>query len=225
MDSSRPSRSQPLSFQSASTQSASTQQVSTQQIGTNVDDSELVARILSGDSWAKEAFYRKHVAQAYRVARRLVGHGPDAEDVVQEAFSQAFVDLPHLRNPDTLRSWFLRIVVNRAHRKFRRRRVLKFFGWGADFEWDDFETSGQCPADVAAELTLVSSVLENVPASARTAWVLRRVEGCSLAEVAEACGCSLATIKRRIASVDECVNGHVFGSGPREDVPTTEGRR
>jgi RNA polymerase sigma-70 factor (ECF subfamily) len=152
-----------------------------------VGDEELVQRMLRGDSWAKEAFYRKHVAQAYRVARRLVGTIHDTEDVVQEAFAQAFVDLPRLRKPEALRGWFLRIVVNRAHRKFRKRKVLSFLGWGADFEYGSYEESPECSPEVAMELRLSQHALAHAPGDARACWVLRRVEGCSLTEVAEAC--------------------------------------
>lgn len=176
-----------------------------------IPDAELVARMLAGERYAKEAFYRKHVDQAYRIARRLVGSVADSEDVVQEAFSQAFSDLPQLRNPATLRAWFLRIVVNRAHRKFRTRRFLSLFGFANEDDGEAFEVASGCPADVAAELALVQSLLQSFSPGERAAWLLRRVEGCSLGEVAEACACSLATAKRRIAKVDVHVSRHVAG--------------
>jgi RNA polymerase sigma-70 factor, ECF subfamily len=50
-----------------------------------------------------------------------------------------------------------------------------------------------------------------VSAGCRIAWMLRRVEGLPLAEVATLCDCSLATAKRRITDADRCVAAHVGG--------------
>lgn len=169
--------------------------------------------MLEGDRWAKEAFYRKHVDRAYRVARRLVRNEPDAEDVVQEAFAQAFVDLVKLRDRAALRPWFLRIVVNRAHRKFRRRQVLQFLGWATPSDEGAVMVHEEASPEVRVELSLLSEALETVGVAQKTAWVLRRVEGLSLLEVAEACAVSLATVKRHIARVDEEVLAFVGTEG------------
>jgi RNA polymerase sigma-70 factor (ECF subfamily) len=56
--------------------------------------------------------------------------------------------------------------------------------------------------DDRAELALVDQVLRKMPADQRIAWMLRRVEGLQLPEVAHVCACSLATVKRRIAAAD-----------------------
>lgn len=182
-------------------------------IGLAVSDEELVLRMLSGDRWAKEAFYRKHVERAYRVAFRLVRHRADAEDCVQEAFSQAFCALPKLREPSSVRAWFLRIVVNRAHRRFRRRRALQFFGAAVE-EASDVLVQSSSSAEVHSELALVEQALGRTSAVDRAAWILRRVEGCSLSEVAAACSASLATVKRRIARADQTIERHVRANEP-----------
>jgi len=64
-------------------------------------------------------------------------------------------------------------------------------------------------ADDRAELALVDRLLRRMPANLRVAWMLRRVEGLPLAEVASACACSLATAKRRVAAADAEVTRHV----------------
>ena len=63
--------------------------------------------------------------------------------------------------------------------------------------------------DDRAELALADRVLRGMPADRRIAWMLRRVEGLALAEVAATCACSLATAKRRIAAVDVEMARHV----------------
>jgi RNA polymerase sigma-70 factor (ECF subfamily) len=71
-----------------------------------------------------------------------------------------------------------------------------FFGLDAATE-NDIATTAVDPTDRIL-LTRLYAVLDELPASDRTAWVLHRVEGETLPEVARLCGCSLATVKRRI---------------------------
>jgi len=61
---------------------------------------------------------------------------------------------------------------------------------------------------------LVDRVLSTISANVRIAWMLRHVEGLELAEVASACGCSLATVKRRIAAAETAIRAHI---GPSDD--------
>ena len=64
-------------------------------------------------------------------------------------------------------------------------------------------------ADIRTEIAKLDLVLQKLTTQDRFAWILRYVEGCRLEEVADACGCSLATAKRRIASADQRVRQHV----------------
>lgn len=200
---------------SAASQPAASRSAIARPIGIEIDDTELARRMITDEGWAKEAFYRKHVEQAYRVARRLVRNSADAEDIVQEAFSQAFRDIEHLREPAKVRGWFMRIVVNRAHRKFRRRNLLRIFGLDKSTEDSlDRVTSSDLCAESRTELALANRVLEQASLAARTAWLLRHVEGYTLPEAALATDCSLATVKRRISEVNQLLETHLaLGSG------------
>lgn len=174
--------------------------------------------MITNEAWAKEAFYRKHVEQAYRVARRLVRNSTDAEDIVQEAFSQAFRDIESLREPAKVRGWFMRIVVHRAHRKFRRRNLLRLFGLDKSSEDSlDRIPSAGLSAESCAELALANRVLERASLAARSAWLLRHVEGYTLPEAALATDCSLATVKRRIFEVNQLLERHLSVRLPLEE--------
>jgi RNA polymerase sigma-70 factor (ECF subfamily) len=73
------------------------------------------------------------------------------------------------------------------------------------------ETPGATGArpEARAELRLVDRALARMPPAERIAWVLRHVEGETLEDVARACGCSLATAKRRIAAAEARLAEHV----------------
>ena len=170
-------------------------------------DAELVERAIADDPWACETLYRRHVASAMTTALRLLRNRAEAEDVVQDAFMLAFERLDQLRSSGAFRWWLTRIVVTAVHRRMRRRKVQTLNGFEAEA---DPSTS---PA-VRAELRLLDEVLDTLADRDRVPWVLRHVLGYKLEEVAEACDCSLATAKRRIASAHEVVRRHVAMGEP-----------
>ncbi len=175
------------------------------------EDSELVRRALRGDRWAEDMLYRRHVRVVARVVTRLSGRSHEAEDVVQEAFISAFRDLHRLRQVESFRSWLLQLAVNLVHRRFRRRRLLRSLG--LDREQDDAtllqQLDPRVDLELHAEIGKLDDLLRRRPTQERIAWMLRYVEQYRLEEVAEACGCSVATVKRRIARTQERVLAHL----------------
>ncbi|HMI91793.1 MAG TPA: RNA polymerase sigma factor [Polyangiales bacterium] len=175
-----------------------------------IDDPELIERLARGDAWAKEALYRKYVHTVFGLALRLLGQRADAEDVVQDTFTEALRDVQQVRDRGALRSWLLGVAVHQVHRRFRRRRLLRVLGLERNDEPALDALAGRAvSAEQRLELRLLAQVLASLPARERMAWSLRFVEGCSLDEAARYCDCSLATIKRRIASAQRAVARHV----------------
>lgn len=183
-----------------------------------LSDEELVDRAQRGDSWAEEALFRRHIGRASQIATRLVGRSSEAEDVVQDSFVIALEQLPKLRDGAAFRAWLLRIVVHQAHRRYRKRRMLTRLGFVSHDDLDTLASQGRADLspELRTELAKLDLVLQKLAARERFAWILRYVEGCRLEEVAEACECSLATIKRRIASADQEIRRHVRLAEPEE---------
>jgi RNA polymerase sigma-70 factor (ECF subfamily) len=177
-------------------------------------DEELVRRITQGDRWAEEALYRRYVNLVGATALRLLRNRAEAEDVVQEAFLLAFQHLRQLRDVGALRAWLVRITVTRVKRRFRWNKLRQLF---ALCSFDDEGLADAASSDASSEdrteLALIDAALAQLKETQRTAWLLRHAVGCSLEEVAEACGCSLAAVKRRIAAADEHLERHVQRGG------------
>lgn len=119
-----------------------------------------------GDADAQRGLYDLHARSAHAVARRIVGNGVDAEDVVQDAFAEAFLRLRELRKPQSFGPWLYRMVRNRAIDTLRSRRGLP---------WDPAELpegdrnavgGGSVPADVVVSdretLEAVAVALESL---------------------------------------------------------------
>jgi len=174
-------------------------------------DAELVTRARDGDHWAEEMLYRRHASFVLGLCTRLLRHASDAEDVVQDAFVDAFDQMRSLREAEMFRRWLTGIAVHKAHRRLRHRKLLRALGLRDSKQNEALETclaKGASP-EVYAEIVCLDHLLTQLPDAQRIAWQLRHVEGYRLEEVADLCECSLATAKRRLSLADSIVRKHV----------------
>lgn len=172
-----------------------------------ITDAELVARARTRDAWAEEMIYRRHAPQVASVARRLLRDPVEAADVTQETFLIAFQKLGALAEPAALRGWLARIAVSRVHRRWRWRKVRFWSAATDDESLADVADTGVAP-DRKTELALIDEALRAIPVKLRVPWVLRHVIGYSLDEVATACDCSLASVKRYLGRAEAAVAAH-----------------
>jgi RNA polymerase sigma-70 factor (ECF subfamily) len=175
------------------------------------DDEALVARIRSGDPGAEEVLYRKYAGRVLALTTRLLGVRADAEDATQDAFVLALENIDRLRDPAAMQPWLMQIAVSQVRRRFRRRRLLGalgLYGSADDATLESLASPAASP-EVRADLASLDRVLAALPSEQRLAWMLRYVEGEELEAVARLSGCSLATVKRRIAAADAQVRAEV----------------
>lgn len=176
-------------------------------------DLDLIREAAAGDVRAQEQLYRRHATRVLGLLFRLMGGSPDAEDALQDTFMAAFDDLPKLREPERFVGWLNQIAVRQAHRRFRRKRLERWLGRMplATASLTSIARSDLTPHE-ALELSRIDEALSRLSVHLRTAWLLRHLEGCTLEEVALACDCSLATLKRWLERAETCVNARI-GAG------------
>jgi RNA polymerase sigma-70 factor (ECF subfamily) len=170
-------------------------------------DAALVVAARAGEAWAQEALFRRHAPMVNGLAFRIMGRDADVDDLVQDAFVIAFSRLHSIDDPQAFAAWLGSIVVRTAGKVIRRRVLLERLGLRRRRDPIDIDALAARSAgpDVAAELRRIYTRLETLPAEQRIAFLLRRVEGMELEEIARATGASLATAKRRIAAAQQAV--------------------
>ncbi len=176
-----------------------------------VSDGDLTLRVREGDRWAEEALFRRYVDYIAALAFRLLRDRAEGEDVVQDAFLDAFAQLRAGTSPVSFRAWLAGIAVHKVHRRYRRRRLGELLGHhfaAVDDVLQATAYAGTSP-ELRTELGLLDAALGRVADVDRAAWMLRFVEGYELEEVARLCGCSVATAKRRIGRARAAVDAHV----------------
>lgn len=158
---------------------------------------------VSPPSTVEQAF-RAHLRYVSAIALRILGRDDEVDDVVQDVFLAAFKGLRALREMDAIKGWLATVTVRVATRRLRRRKLRGFFGLD-EHQYDDVAAQGASP-EQRALLASVYALIDKLPVNERIAWTLRHVEGMQLDDVARACGCSLATAKRRIAAAHEKID-------------------
>src|SRR4051812_5710132 len=92
---------------------------------TELTDETVVARIRAGEPALFELLMRRHNQRLFRVARAIVRDADEAEDVMQEAYVNAFEHLEQFEGRAKFGTWLTRIAVHEASARIRRRRRIR----------------------------------------------------------------------------------------------------
>jgi RNA polymerase sigma-70 factor, ECF subfamily len=168
------------------------------------------AKPLASDLLDFDSLFERHAGYVATVAARMLGRDDaDVDDVVQEVFFITLHRLDRIHSEEAVRPWLMTVTVRTVQRTLRRRKWRRLF-LGEDSA-AEIPAAGMT-ADERVVLVRIYRTLDRVEPRSRIAWILRYVERERLEDVALACGCSLATAKRRIAAVQEILM-EVFEDG------------
>jgi RNA polymerase sigma-70 factor (ECF subfamily) len=163
-------------------------------------DEEVVNRIRAGETGLFEILMRRHNQQVYRAARAIVRDEHEAEDIMQDAYVRAFTHLDQFEGRSKFSTWLLRIAVNEALARHRKRAHLG--AWDEMRESSEFSTPLAAGPEVAAERSearsFLQSALDQLPETLRTVFMLREVQELSTAETAEVLQITEENVKIRL---------------------------
>lgn len=168
-----------------------------------LSDEQIVERVLAGQTALFEVLMRRHNERVYRAARAIVRDESEAEDVMQQAYVNAYSHLRQFDGRAQFSTWLTRIAVHEALARARRR------GRYIDMDLEQPSTpefaamaTAMDPERLAfsRELgALMESAIDRLPDGAREVFVLRVVEGMSTEEAATALDVSEAVVKTRLS--------------------------
>jgi RNA polymerase sigma-70 factor, ECF subfamily len=171
-------------------------------------DADIVRRVRAGDTALFEVLMRRHNQRVYRVARAVVKDEADAEDVMQQAYINAFTHLAQFEERSQFSTWLTRIVLHEAfsrRRKTQRSESLGGVASQVDGDGGDFMDRLESPnADperqaYAQELTRVlEAAVDTLPETYRMVFMLRDIEGLSTIETGEGLGLGPEAVKTRL---------------------------
>jgi RNA polymerase sigma-70 factor (ECF subfamily) len=164
-------------------------------------DEEVVRRVLAGERALFEVLMRRHNRRLYRAVRSILRDEAESEDVMQAAYLSAFTHLDGFGGDAPFASWLTRIAVNEALSRLRRRAPLVVVDELPEPEPDADGPSRDDPERRAAARELVGvleQAVDRLPASFRSIFVLREVEGLSTSDAAASLGITEDLAKVRL---------------------------
>jgi RNA polymerase sigma-70 factor (ECF subfamily) len=159
-------------------------------------DTELVQEVRNGNRQAFTELMRRYQERVYWTARRIVGGHDDAEDVAQETFVRAYLNLGEFRSDSQFFTWLYRIAVNLSLNHLRKRQLVQYL-----------RQSEMLARFLPAEETPVSefefretearlqAAVQTLPERQKAVFVLRFFDGMSYEEIAKILKTSVGGLK------------------------------
>jgi RNA polymerase sigma-70 factor (ECF subfamily) len=164
---------------------------------TMATEQELVKRCLARDGEAWHTLYDQHYSKVARLVAALGIADGESDDLCQEIFFIIYRHLRSFRGEARLSTWIHRLATREAIRHAKRRRLRRALT-------EMLARSGppRVPRDwaenQAARRQYLGQLLARLPPERRLALVLFEVEGRSVEEIAQQCGCAVNTVWTRI---------------------------
>lgn len=182
---------------------------------TTYSDLDIIDRVMSGDRALFELIMRRYNRRLFRVARGIIKNDTLAQDIVQEAYINAYKHLDSFKGPKGFSAWLIQITVREALKLSRKESHLRALTNPISEHPQDsvtvtsLDNNTDTPRSNPAEepenstlnnevITLVAKALDKIPQNFRMVFILREVEGLSIDETAEALSVNPSTVKTRL---------------------------
>ena len=164
-----------------------------------LSDADVVRRVVGGDAALFEILMRRHNQRMYRTARAVLRTDDEVEDVLQQAYLNAYQHLDQFAGDAQFSTWLTRIVLNEALGKRRFRGSQLSEGDEAMLTLVDDKTRDPEQQAASAELRRVlEDEVVALPDTLRVVFMLREVEGLSTSDTAASVGISEDLVKTRL---------------------------
>ena len=171
------------------------------------DEAEVLSLAREGDVKAFSELVRRYEGKIFRLAQHITQNREDAEDVLQETFLKAYEHLDQFQGQSKFYTWVVRIAVNQALMKLRRRKTDKSVSLDEAIDtgedtivreiaaWDEDPEQRFSREEIGQ---ILDSAIQDLEPPYRSVFVLRDMEELSTEETAEALGLSVPAVKSRL---------------------------
>lgn len=173
-------------------------------ISSQLTDQEVVARVIAGQKGLYEILMRRYNQRLYRAVRSYLTDPDDVQDALQDTYVKAYEKLFQFRQEAAFSTWLTRIAINEALQCLKRSRTARLHIVPAPTperlaQLPDTDTMDPEQRTLHHERTaLLERAIDRLPAAYRVVYLLREVEGLSVAEAAEALQLSESNVKVRL---------------------------
>ena len=165
------------------------------------DDAQLIDQTLAGESAAFGRLVQKYQDRLYNTIVHVAGNAEDAQDVVQEAFVQAFVKLDTFKGSSAFYTWLYRIAFNMAASHRRRQRPTCSVEYAREVSGNEPMDREDDPCESLEReerCRQVRRAIDKLNKEHRAVIVLREIDGCCYETIAEILDLPLGTVRSRL---------------------------
>ena len=167
----------------------------------DIDESQLIDASLQGNTGAFGQLVQLHQNRLFNAMAHFCGNATEAEDVVQEAFLQAYLKLAKFQQNSQFYTWLYRIAHNAAISRKRRRRVEASVDKNREDTGLEPVDAGDAPGDRMIreeQAAQVHQALATLSDEHREILILREMDGCDYEQIAETLDINVGTVRSRL---------------------------
>jgi len=174
---------------------------------TGTDEAALVGKAREGDARAFAELVRRYESKIFRLSQHITQNREDAEDVLQETFLKAYEHLDQFQGQSKFYTWIVRIAVNQALMKLRRRKTDRSVSLDETIDtgedtvtreiaaWDEDPEQRFSREELGG---ILDAAIEGLAPPYRSVFVLRDIDELSTEDTAEVLGLSVPAVKSRL---------------------------
>jgi RNA polymerase sigma factor (sigma-70 family) len=167
-----------------------------------LSDEEIVQRILGGEKQLYEQLMRKYNARLYRISMSIVNDEAEAEDSMQTAYLNAWLQLADFKHRSAFSTWLIRILINES--LLRKKRKTKEKQLVMEKQTGNYTDETPLKGLMNKELkTILEKTISSLPEKYRTVFVMREMEEMSVNETMGALSLSESNVKVRLNRAKE----------------------
>jgi RNA polymerase sigma factor (sigma-70 family) len=159
----------------------------------DISDEQIISRVLGGERDIYEVIVRRHNVKLYRVAKGILKDDEEIQDVMQEAYLKAFEKLYQFKGKSSFSTWLTRILINAAFARFNEKKKI---------HKTDIENVREENISVPAEQP-IEPTIDSLPSTYRSVFMLREINGMSVADTAFCLDISEENVKVRLHRAKE----------------------
>lgn len=170
----------------------------------DLNDDDLIRETLAGNREVFGILVRKYKDSLYDLAYRILGNKQEAEDVLQDAFVEAYRHLSGFNHQARFSTWLYSIVLNRVRNRLRRNKTIRWYSLDASPSADEDSPAPEMPdrgpsvqtmAENKLFLEAVEKAAGTLPLNYRSIFILHYMQDLPLQDIAERLGRPTGTIK------------------------------
>lgn len=169
-------------------------------------DRGALERAAAGDRESFGVLVERHQERLHRLCYRMLGDAEEAREATQEVFFKAYRSAGSYRPSGRVYTWLYRIATNHCLNRLRRRKIVRFFGFGEmtpedeETAWDPADSGPDAEQRLAARRAWLRTRqhIERLPPNQRAVLVLAKFEGLSYREIADTLGITVGAVESRL---------------------------